>query len=92
MKTILISLTQPIVELFNPRFPCVLYWRVEKNHLILYPDLMYDRFQGQHSIYGLLIRGDSDSKLISMLAERNGSTCLIVFELLIAPTLVRRFP
>ena len=33
-----------LIELFDPRFPCILYWRIQEKDPILYPNLMNNGF------------------------------------------------
>jgi hypothetical protein len=36
------SRTEPVVEFLDPVLPCMFYWWVEEDDLVLYPDLMHN--------------------------------------------------
>lgn len=40
-----IALTEPLVQLMYPSLTGIFNWRIEENDLILYPDLMHNRFE-----------------------------------------------
>lgn len=37
--------TEPVMKLLNPGLARILYWWVQENNLVLYPNLVYDRLQ-----------------------------------------------
>jgi len=42
--------TQPVTKLFDPSWSRVIYWWVQDNNLILYPNLMNDGFYSLHEL------------------------------------------
>ena len=78
--------TEPIVQLPDPRRPRILYRWVQKDNLVLYPNLMHDRLQRHVSLHEL------HSNRQSSLTTKEEETYLLLLHPLIPPPLTRNIP
>lgn len=83
--------TQPVVQLLNPRRPGVLYRRVQKDNLILYPDFMHNRFQRHMTFQELRLFDQIKTQKQRGLPDRN-KTDLFFLCSFVASSLIRQVP
>jgi hypothetical protein len=81
--------TQPIVQLPDPGRSRILYWRIQEDNLVLYPNFMHDRLQ-HHMSFQELDQKNVQLSTSSSIIKR--STYLFFLHTFITSSLVSDIP